>query len=275
MKINRPHVFAVFALCLGATLVLANEPVTPGTARADVIAKYGTPVGEVNLGAKAVLTYPEGRVVLVNGVVKSFEPAKTDQQEPRNRGASVSVVSGANGKWLTDPGVAKEQAAAQGKRILFLLTGDMSRCPSGARFNQEIAGNSSFSRMMSSEYVLLQIDVGTVGNSPDTAVEAGSAETRKMQEKLDLMTGVFPDNVLPAMAILSADLKHSAVVDLSGPTSVAGYNNMLSGTIHAVNAVKESPMTATKLANKGTRKFNFSCLAIAALALGWVVKRFC
>lgn len=66
---------ACFGMLVAASPLPAKEPPAPGTTRAAVIAQYGPPSGSVQVGAREILSYREGRVVLVNGVVKEFNSA--------------------------------------------------------------------------------------------------------------------------------------------------------------------------------------------------------
>ena len=282
MTFGRLTLLVTFGMFTGVVALVAGEPPAPGTSRAGVIAEYGPPAGVVLIGTREILTYADGRVVLENGVVKSFEPkvaikAGTPSPGPaasRPSGGPVSATKGASGGWLGDLEEAKALAAEQNKPILFLFTGDMSTCPSGARFNQLIGSNSSFARTMSSEFVMLRYNLSEQANTPETPYEYGGPEYRRFQEMQSLRSTLFSTNNVPAMAIISADGKRSIEVDLSEPTSVAGYNDMVNGTIRAVNAVKSSPMKNNKSLSAVVQKLNFSYIAIFALVVIWGVKRF-
>lgn len=247
-----------------------------------MIAEYGRPAGIVQIGTKEILTYAEGRVVLENGVVKNFESkvaikAGTPSSEAtvlRPSGGPVLATKGTSGGWLGDLDEAKAQAAKQNKPILFLFTGDMSTCPSGTRFNQVIGSNSTFARTMSSEFVMLRYNLSEQANTPETPYEYGGPEYRKFQEMMSLRSTLFSTNNVPAMAIISADGRYSIEVDLSEPTSVAGYHDMSNGTIRAVNAVKSSPMKDNKSLKAVVKKLNFYYIAIFAVFIIWGVKRF-
>jgi hypothetical protein len=278
----RLPLIAAFSLMLCGDQLLADATISPGTSRADLLAKQGNPKSKVVIGAKEIMHFPEGKVVLVNGVVTSFEAA-AEVVEPTdsgatasadNSGAAVTVVHTNYSGWLTDPEMAQAHARMHHKNILVLLTGDMRSCPNGVRFNQEITNGISFARMMTPEFILLKLDFSAMGGSADAPIEIGSLAHQKLRAKLAIIEELFPAHEVPSMAILSADGKGVVPVDLSVPTSKAGYSIVLDSTLRAVKAAKDRPWKTISLIEVAKRKFNFVYVAVLGVVVFLVVRRF-
>ena len=266
---------AVLFVIVGVTRLAGSDIPSPGATKESVITQLGAPTGSMHVGPKEILTYPVGRVILVNGLVKSFEPSEKDDSASdansptvqNSPGGSVTVVRATSAHWLSDLDSAKAQAAAENKPILFLLTGDMSRCPWGTQFNQTVQANESFLRMMSTEFVLLRIHFGELPSGG----EIGGPTFHKVKAILALREQVFSSIAIPAIAILSADAKRSVEVDISNADSRKG--DMFRYMTQAIAAAKTSPMKDSSSLKAVLGKLNFSYIAFGVFIFVLVVKR--
>lgn len=294
MQIPKLTILILWAFLLAGS-GRADEPAAPavapaiaaGASRADVIAKFGKPKSAVQVGSREVLLFEAGKVTLVNGQLRTFEPAAVEPTEanpveitaikPDPVGGTYTEIRVAQGRWLTKLDEAKAAAAQDGKRILFLVTGDMSVCPAGVRFNRLVASGSSFARTMSSNYVLLLLDISALGNSPDNPIEIGSAahkEFLRTMESVGLREQVFKSDTIPAMAILSPDTRTATVVDIEQATSIAGYDDMLNVTKRSIQEAEKVPLKPFGSSLSVLRWQHIAIGLVALVGLMTMIKRF-
>jgi hypothetical protein len=241
-----------------AASLAAGEEIAPGASRESVVAKYGAPSGAIAVGSREILTYPKGRITLENGVVKSADWSENDSP-PTRTSASPAGRSGRVG-WLSDIDEANAQAAAQNKLILVLITGDMSACPWGTQFNQSIQSSTSFVGMMASEFVLLRIDLSSLGGDVSSREEF-ERKKREMERIADLRKRVTSSEMIPAMALITADGKRVAKVNMDGAVKAKG--DMLNFTLRAIKEAKAKPLVAAHPG--GGRKSNVPYLSLAVI----------
>ena len=275
----------MFLFLLAGTIHGDEPTLALDASRAEVIAKLGKPKSSVKVGSKEVLLFDGGKVVLLNGQMKSFEPAEAkpsagglenDPAGSKPTGGTYNEIKMGQAGWLTELDEAKAQAAQEGKRILFLVTADMQMCPAGVRFNRLIASGANFPRMMSSDYVLLLLDLSSLGNSPDHPIEIGSPEYAKflkVKEVLDLRESVFKSITIPAMAILSVDAKSSTIVNIEEATTIAGYDHMLSVTQGVIKAAENEPMKRAGMSLSSIKPPHVILVFVVGLGLFWMIKR--
>ncbi len=217
----------------GLFLLLIAGPlgaeVTLGSTREQVIAEFGPPRGTTKAGAKEILTYPQGRVVLVLGQVSEMTmaaipppvavavspvptgPAKqaTAPEAMAQRTQALNqVLTGAGDKsakepWLLDFEAAKAEAARDKKRILILFTGT-DWCAPCQEFQAQVAHNPEFLKTFSPSFVFLKIN--WLRNTPQPPAEAEQA-TRLRQQ--------YGIASFPSLLVLAADGTQLTRVDTS------------------------------------------------------------
>ena len=100
----------------GAALGLAQAPrplLGPGASKEEVLDAYGWPSGQSKLGAKEILSYPQGRVVLDDGRVEKIEfTMKPPWPPPRPRPA-WAVPAAKTGAGLTEAQRAAREEPVQ------------------------------------------------------------------------------------------------------------------------------------------------------------------
>ena len=241
--------------CLGwgvaAGQLVAKDPPGPGATRTEVIAHYGPPSGTAHIGKREILTFPEGRAILENGLLKRFDrPAEMLSAAPIPATNTPSAAPAANAQpatssastswWLTDINEARTRAMAQHKPILFLVTGDMSRCPWGVQFNESVHNSAEFIRKEAPDFVLLRLDLREIsGVKQVDTKEEFDREVAKLENIVALRTAVIASDLIPAIAIVSPDLKQSTEVDMSG--ALPAMNDMLGYTLRSIDAAKSGP----------------------------------
>jgi len=235
-------------LCMVTGVMAAKEAPALGATRAEVIAFYGQPSGTAHVGKREVLTFVEGHAILENGILKRFDVptdmltaapprAPSSPPAPVVPSASTATPSSSGSWWITDIDEARTKALAQNKPILFLVTGDMSRCPWGVQFNNSVHDSAEFIRKEAPEFVLLRLDIREIMVSKhfDTK-EQVDHEFANTDNLLALRTTVFSSDLIPAIAIVSPDLKQSTEVNMSG--ALEAKDDMLNYTLRSIDAAK-------------------------------------
>ena len=189
-----------------------------GATREEVVDAYGWPNGQSKMGEREVFTYPQGRVVLRNGLVErmDFSPnVAWPKPRPRPPAATASTAKPAPMQpvkvepldvWLTDFDEARAEARRQAKDVLVLFTGtDWS--PPAKRFQQEVALAPEFLRTVQESYVLLRLDFPR-----STTVQP--LETRAKNE---VWRERFAVTEYPTLLVLNSNGDELARVDLAKP----------------------------------------------------------
>lgn len=165
-----PQWVSLLLLCGGVLLaagpVGARPPAVPaGASRAEVIQLLGWPNGQSKAGAREILNYAQGQVVLEEGRVTrvDFSP-KISWQPPKAAPLPASATSArtqqARQAWGSEFEPAKRDALQLMRPILVLFTGPVSpvRTP---RFFEDVALHPDFVRAFHDEFVLLRVESGT------------------------------------------------------------------------------------------------------------------
>ncbi|HEY0966451.1 MAG TPA: thioredoxin family protein [Opitutaceae bacterium] len=193
-----------------------------GSTREQVIAEFGPPRGSTKAGHKEILTYPNGRVVLVLGQVSEMTmspasaattpataaPAEAPAAPPKvatapeamaERSQALSQVMAApaakraNDPWLLDFEAAKATAAKENKRILILFTGT-DWCGPCQEFQAQVAYNADFLKTFSPSFVFLKIN--WLRNTPQPPAEA--EQTNRLRQQYGIAS-------FPSLLVLAAD----------------------------------------------------------------------
>jgi len=192
----------------------AKPVVGPGATKDDVIKAYGWPNGQSQSGAKEILSYAQGEVILENGRVDrvNFSP-NVPWQAPKPRPAPATastrkVAEPAVDYWLTDFHQAESEAERRHARILALFTGsDWS--PASQQFHTDVEYQPDFVNAFAGSFVFLKLDFPR-GNPVPAKI---SDENIALRDRYDVTT-------YPTLLILSADGDLLARADLT--KSVAG-----------------------------------------------------
>ena len=204
----------------GVALLGAAEGLRPvvgvGATRDEVIEAYGWPNGQSKTGEREVFTYPQGRVVLRDGVVErmDFSPnVAWPKPRPKPPAATASTAKPAPVQpvkvepldvWLTDFDEACAEARRQAKDVLALFTGtDWS--PSAKRFQQEVALSPEFLRTVEESYVLLRLDFP----------RGATVQAAEMRARNEGWRERFAVTEYPTLLVLNADGSELARVDLA------------------------------------------------------------
>ena len=225
--------------------------VTTGASRDDVIAAYGPPKGSTQLGAKEILVYPDGRVILENGLVTRIDmkagavpatpPQKPAQASPPAAPAVASAVEPlpkpkavvpAPVEWLTNYEAAKAEATAKHKRILALFTGS-DWCPACMKFEGEVAHNADFLRDVPISFVLLKLDYPN--NTPQS--EALRAQNQALLARHRIES-------YPSLLMMSADGEKTLRVDTQKRRQAADYADFFIQAIDEARANFDKPKSS-------------------------------
>lgn len=212
-----PRIRSILAIAilagLGAPRIAADEPGV-GSTRDEIIACYGPPRAVLSAGAREILTYGNGRVILENGRVTRLDlppPPRAAAAAPAARPQTAARPpaparpAAASEPWLTDFSSAEAEAGASKRRILALFTGS-DWCPGCIRFEEEVAHNPEFLATTRIPFVLLKLDYPRATPQPDAV--------RKENEALRKRYGI---SAFPTLLILNADGSAGARVDTSAP----------------------------------------------------------
>lgn len=183
--------------------------VGPGATKDEVVNAYGWPNGQSQSGAKEILSYPQGRIVLENGRVEriDFSPnAVRTAPKPRPAPPSPTSVKQPEAPldfWLTSLPDAMREAMRRQARILALFTGsDWS--PPSKLFQDEVALHPDFVNAVTGDFVFLKIDFPTRAPLP--------VALREQNAKLRAEHAV---TTYPSLIVLSPQGQGVARIDLS------------------------------------------------------------
>lgn len=179
------------------------------------MAAYGEPTGQSKLGAREILNYAGGQVTLENGrVVKVDFRAGAPKPAPLSSAPASTVVPAAaalaTGGWLTEFDAAAKEAARRQVHILAWFAGS-EWSPTSRQFQDEVALDAGFVRMLGASHVLLRIDLP--GNH---------ATSRDPNAKVRERHGV---TVYPTVLLLTAAGETLAKIDVARPRAGASYRD--------------------------------------------------
>lgn len=258
--------------------------VGPGATRDEVLQAYGWPGGQSQSGGREILTYPQGRIVLQNGVVErmDFSPDVTwAKPKPRPAPATATKAPVAPppaatpapvvDPWTTDFAGALRDANASGRHVLALFTGtDWS--PPARRFQAEVALHPSFREAVESAFVLLKLDFPTHTTQP----EALRRQNGALRERFQVTT-------YPTLIVLSSAGDEISRVNLAKARPQPTYREQVIAAIAEAQPAPPSPKSADATPAAGTTagavparsEFHpwFWGGAIGALLLCWILVR--
>jgi len=191
---------------IGEPGLMADEPGV-GSTRDEVITRYGQPRAVLSAGAREILTYPAGRVVLEGGRVTRMElpripSAPASVQAPPSPAPSPAAPAPAPAArpapvardvWLTDFAEAQAEASASRRRILALFTGS-DWCPACIEFEENVAHHPDFLATTRVSFVLLKLDYPRDHPQPPALRAQNDALRRR-----------FGISAYPSLMIISAD----------------------------------------------------------------------
>lgn len=205
-------------LLLGAVMAADSRPVVgPGATKEDVLDAYGWPTGLSQAGAKEILIYPQGRVVLDKGRVEVVDfTLKTPWPAPRPRpgnpgAAAVPTAAGPGESWFTSWPDAVKEAQRRGVRILTLFVGsDWS--PPSRLFLTDVAEAPEFLTAVLGSFVLVKLDF------PTRAVQQKVLrdQNAELRERFEVTT-------YPALVLMQPDGTLATKVDLAKPRPGDSY----------------------------------------------------
>lgn len=273
-------------LAIALSLVgLANgeetRPVVgPGATRDEAIEAYGWPSGQSQSAGKEILTYPQGRIVLQNGVVErvDFSP-NVVWAKPKPRPAAPTPTKPAPivraappalpDAWGTDYPAALRAAAARSSQVLVLFTGtDWS--PLAKRFEAEVARHPEFLKAVTPEFVLLKLDFRT-----HSVLPAGQEKQNTgLRERFNVTT-------YPTLLILSAAGEEVSRVNLSKSRTESTFRGQVIAAIQearpqpaTVVEWRERPAAAAVPPPAGWHPWSIASIAaLVILVVGWYLVR--
>jgi hypothetical protein len=177
------------------------------------LAAYGEPTGQSKLGAREILNYAGGQVTLENGRVLRVD-FRTGTPKPAPApsapaGPTVVAATPAQGGWLTEFDVAAKEATRRQVHIFAWFAGS-EWSPTSRQFQDEVALDPDFIRMMGTSHVLLRI------NLPEQSA------TRDPNARVRERHGV---TVYPTVLLLSASGENLAKIDVARPRAGESYRN--------------------------------------------------
>lgn len=233
-----------------AVLAPAGElrpAVGPGASKDQVIDAYGWPGGQSRLGAKEILTYPQGTVTLVEGRVERIDfSMRQPWPAPKPRPAAPSPTSVKKTEpppdfWGTDFVQVTREAARRNVRILALFTGP-EWSPASKQFRDEVEFARELFEALAADFVFVRLEFTTRAPLPDAVREQNTA-----------LRARFNVTDYPTLLVLSPGGDVLAKVDLkalpSGQTpaarliaAVQGVSNLLApATAPAQKSATTSP----------------------------------
>jgi hypothetical protein len=197
-------------LLLGAVMAADSRPVVgPGATKEEVLDAYGWPTGLSQAGAKEILIYPQGRVVLDKGRVEVVDfTLKTPWPAPRPRpsgpgGAATPAVAGAVDSWFTSWPEAVKEAQRRRVRIMTVFVGsDWS--PPSRQFLTEVAEAPEFLTAFLGSFVLVKLDFPT-----------RAAQQKVLREQNAELRARFEVTTYPAVVLMEPDGTLATKVDLN------------------------------------------------------------
>ena len=212
----------------GAVWAADPRPVVgPGATKEEVLEAYGWPTGQSQAGAKEILIYPQGRVVLDKGRVETVDfSLKAPWPAPRPRPGAA----GGGESWFTSWPEATRDAERRHVRILALFVGsDWS--PPSKQFLTEVAESADFLTAFLGSFVLVKLDYPT----RTTQLKALRTQNVELRERFEVTT-------YPAMVIAEPDGALAARVDLNRALPGDSYRAQV------IAAVREARDTLPPLA---------------------------
>ena len=182
----------------GAVWAADPRPVVgPGATKEEVLDEYGWPTGQSQAGAKEILIYPQGRVLLDKGRVERVDfSLKTPWPAPRPRPGTA----GDGESWYTNWPEALREAERRRVRVLVLFVGsDWS--PPSKQFLTDVAESADFLTAFLGNFVLVRLDYPT----RTTQLKALRSQTLELRERYAVTT-------YPALIIAEPDGTLAALV---------------------------------------------------------------
>lgn len=207
----------------GAVWAADPRPVVgPGATKEEVLDEYGWPTGQSQAGAKEILIYPQGRVLLDNGRVERVDfSLKTPWPAPRPRPGTA----GEGESWYTNWPEALREAERRRVRVLVLFVGsDWS--PPSKQFLTDVAESADFLTAFLGNFVLVRLDYPT----RTTQLKALRSQNLELRERYEVTT-------YPALIIAEPDGTLAARVDLNRPLAGDSYRAQV---IAAVREAREA-----------------------------------
>ncbi|ACB76963.1 restriction endonuclease [Opitutus terrae] len=272
-------------MLLLATLLPAaeNSPVVgPGATRDEVLAAYGWPSGQSLSGGREIFTYPQGQVVLKDGVVERMDfspnvpwpkpkprpPAATASTKPSVAEKPVAVAR--KDAWLADIAAAKAEAASRAAQMLLLFTGsDWS--PPSKRFEAEVANAPEFLAAVS-DLVLVRLDFPRT----TTLAPALREQNAVLRERYNVTT-------YPTLVLVDADGQEVSRVNLAKERREPTYREQVIAAVAEarpttsplVTRAGEAP-AGRNLAGGALGRVSVVIMAGAVIVLGlcwWLIRR--
>ena len=207
----------------GAVWAADPRPVVgPGATKEEVLDEYGWPTGQSQAGAKEILIYPQGRVLLDQGRVERVDfSLKTPWPAPRPRPGTA----GDGESWYTNWPEALREAERRRVRVLVLFVGsDWS--PPSKQFLTDVAESADFLTAFLGNFVLVRLDYPT----RTTQLKALRSQNLELRERYAVTT-------YPALIIAEPDGTLAARVDLNRPLAGDSYRAQV---IAAVREAREA-----------------------------------
>jgi thiol-disulfide isomerase/thioredoxin len=230
------------AFCCAATA----WAVQVGDTRAAVIAELGEPKSKMTAGTREILTYPEGRIEISQGLVSevrgSFasrssppaaatpaasEPAAPAAPNPAKPKTKPSVSASRTAHWFTSLSEAQAAAAKNNKRILALFTGS-DWCGPCQQFDAEVAHDEQFAGIFARDFVFFKND--WLRNTPQP--EAVKSEVNRVRLK-------YLIQVYPTLLVLNAEGEKLAKVGWKGIEGGSLKEVAIEAIDHARKATKD------------------------------------
>ncbi len=203
-----------------------SRPVVgPGATKEEVLDAYGWPTGQTQAGAKEILTYPQGRVILDKGRVEVVEfSMKVPWPAAKARPGTAGIPSSGDSWFTSWPEVLREAQRRQ-VRILAVFTGsDWS--PPSKQFLTEVAEAPDFLTAFLGSFVLLKIDFPT----RITQLKDLRDQNAELRERFEVTT-------YPALVVLESNGALAARVDLN---KLRAGDSYLVQVVRAVREVRSS-----------------------------------
>lgn len=222
----------------GADGVVTKPVVGPGATKDEVINAYGWPNGQSQAGAKEILSYAQGEVILENGRVErvNFSP-NVPWQAPKPRPAPATASTRKQPEtpvdfWLTDFDAAREEARKRNSRILALFTGsDWS--PASRQFHEEVEYHPDFVNAFAGDFVFLKLDFPRGNPVPVTIPE----DKLKLRDLYDVTT-------YPTLLVLSASGELLARADLAKPMPAGSFRDRVIAAVAEARGGRPVPAQA-------------------------------
>ncbi len=231
----------------------------PGATKEEVIKAYGWPTGESRLGAKEILSYPQGRVIMEDNRVENIEfTMKPPWPAPRPRPAwAVPAVAAAPAAdtWRSDFDAALAEATVRHAPVLgWFVAADGP--PSGRRFEEEVARHPDFLRIFAPELVLLRLDL-----APATATSGERGQLDRLRTRYGL-------KVFPQLVLLSPAGDRLAGLVLADVQEDEAYRSRVIAAVSELRdqALRAPPLPAVAAPEPETKGVAISAKTVALMA---------